>query len=224
MEGMSFCEARRVHRNWLAEPERKCLVWLAERTPRWVNSDHLTLLGLLAMLLAGLSYWLARWHSWALLLVILWIGANWLGDSLDGTLARVRQQQRPRYGFYVDHVVDAFGAVFLVGGMALSHYMSLPVAAGLLIVYLLLCIEVFLAAHTLGTFRLSLAGISPTELRLLICLGNLVLLAHPSVRLLGESYHLYDVAGVIGIVLMALVLGVDVARNTLALHRAERIS
>ena len=224
MDGVSFREAQRVHRSWLAEPERKCLVWLAERTPRWVNPDHLTLLGLLAMLLAGLSYWLARWHSWALLLVILWLGVNWLGDSLDGTLARVRRQPRPRYGFYVDHVVDAFGTAFLVGGLALSGYMSLPVAAGLLIVYLLLCIEVYLATHTLGTFRLSLAGISPTELRLLICLGNLAVLARPTVRLLGESYRLYDVAGAIGIAVMALMLGVDVARNTLALYRAERIS
>jgi archaetidylinositol phosphate synthase len=224
MDGVSFREAQRVHRSWLAEPERKCLVWLAERTPRWVNPDHLTLLGLLAMLLAGLSYWLARWHSWALLLVILWLGVNWLGDSLDGTLARVRRQPRPRYGFYVDHVVDAFGTAFLVGGLTLSGYMSLPVAAGLLTVYLLLCIEVYLATHTLGTFRLSLAGVSPTELRLLICLGNLAVLARPTVRLLGESHRLYDVAGAIGIVVMALVLGVDVARNTLALYRAERIS
>ncbi len=213
-----------MHHGWLAEPERRCLAWLAQRTPRWVRPDHLTLLGVLAMLLAGLSYWLARWHSWALLLVIFWLGVNWLGDSLDGTLARARRQQRPRYGFYVDHVVDAFGATFLLGGLVLSGYMSLPVAAGLLCVYLLLCIEVYLAAYTLGTFRLSLARVSPTELRLLICVGNLVLLVRPSVRLLGESYRLYDVAGAVGVVLIGVMLGMNVARNTLALYRRERIS
>ncbi len=224
MDAVNFREAQRVHHGWLAEPERRCLAWLAQRTPRWVRPDHLTLLGVLAMLLAGLSYWLARWHSWALLLVIFWLGVNWLGDSLDGTLARARRQQRPRYGFYVDHVVDAFGATFLLGGLVLSGYMSLPVAAGLLCVYLLLCIEVYLAAYTLGTFRLSLARVSPTELRLLICVGNLVLLVRPSVRLLGESYRLYDVAGAVGVVLIGVMLGMNVARNTLALYRRERIS
>jgi hypothetical protein len=101
MEKPSFQEAGRAQVSFLAPVEKKCLIWMAGRTPRWVNSDHLTALGLAAMLGAGLSYWYARWNSAGLWLVILCLAVNWLGDSLDGTLARVRNRQRPRYGFYV---------------------------------------------------------------------------------------------------------------------------
>lgn len=222
MEKAGFQEAQRAQMSLLAPLEKKCLLWLAYRTPRWIHSDHLTLLGFLAMLLAGVSYWLARWNPLALLLVIFWLGVNWLGDSLDGTLARVRHQQRPRYGFYVDHVVDTFGVLFLLGGLALSGYMSVAVAAGLLIAYFMLCIEVYLATYTLGTFRLSMAKLSPTELRILLAVGNLVLFFRPTVRILGESYRFYDVAGVIAIVALGVVLITSVTRNTRALYRAER--
>lgn len=224
MEKAAFQEPQRVQMSLLAPLERKCLLWLAHRTPPWIHSDHLTLLGFLAMLLAGLSYWLARWNPLALLLVIFWLGVNWLGDSLDGTLARVRNRQRPRYGFYVDHVIDSFGAFLLVGGLALSGYMSPTVAGGVLIAYFMLCLEVYLATCALGTFRLSIAKLGPTELRILIAIGNLALWLRPTVRLLGQPYRLYDVAGVIGIVVIGLLLLVSVARNTLALYRAERIS
>src|SRR4029077_10212583 len=100
------------------------------RMPAHVNSDHLTALALAAMLGAGLSFWLARVSSAGLVLGVMCLAVNWFGDSLDGTLARVRHHERPRYGFYVDHVVDAFGALFLLGGMALSGYMatSVPLA------------------------------------------------------------------------------------------------
>ena len=108
----------------LAPIEKRTLIWLAHRLPAWVNSDHLTALALAAMLFAGLSYWLASVTPAGLFLVVACLAVNWFGDSLDGTLARVRCHQRPRYGFYVDHVVDAVGAVFLFGGMGLSGYMS----------------------------------------------------------------------------------------------------
>ena len=111
--------------------------------------------------LAGCSYWLAGTFPWALWLVNLCLAVNWFGDSLDGTLARVRQQQRPRYGFYVDHVVDAAGAIMLFGGMGLSGYMSPLVALGLAASYFLLNIEVYLATYCLGTFRLSYFKLGP---------------------------------------------------------------
>ncbi|MBI4462832.1 MAG: CDP-alcohol phosphatidyltransferase family protein [Acidobacteria bacterium] len=223
MEELTFQPAVRAQCSLLAGAEKRCLVWLAERMPAWVKPDHLTALGLLAMLLAGLSYWLARWNRYALLLVVFWLAVNWFGDSLDGTLARVRRQERPRYGFYVDHVVDAFATLFLLGGLALSGLMSAQMALGVLIAYFLLCIEVYLATYTLGTFRLSLARISPTELRILLAVGNLVLLSRPVLYLGGQAYRLFDVGGLMAIVAMVVVLLISVAKNALTLYRAERL-
>jgi len=224
MEDNSFRTAERAQRSILAGIEKKCLVWLAARMPRQINSDHLTLIGFLGHLGAGLSYWLARYSSEGLLLCILFLAINWLGDSLDGTLARVRHQPRPRYGFYVDHVVDTFGAFFLLGGAALSNYMSLPVAAGLLISFYMISIEVYLAAYTIGTFHLSFGGFGPTELRILLAIGNLWLYFHPGiprVHVLGGEYRLFDVGGTIGMLGMVLMMTTAAARHTRQLYRAE---
>src|SRR5215831_7939655 len=147
-----FREAKRTQQSFLAAAEKKTLLWLAAHTPSWINSDHLTVLGLLAMACAGVGYWWSKANRAGLLMVILCLAVNWLGDSLDGTLARFRNCPRPRYGFYVDHVVDAFSALFLLGGLALSGHISPSAALGLLIAYLLLSIEVYLATYTLGDF------------------------------------------------------------------------
>ena len=108
-----FKTADRAHTSLLAAAEKRTLIWIANRLPGWVNSDHLTALGFVSLILAGASYWYARSNSLALLLVIPFLALNWFGDSLDGTLARVRNRQRPRYGFYVDHVIDCLGATML---------------------------------------------------------------------------------------------------------------
>jgi archaetidylinositol phosphate synthase len=222
-EHSGFQEADRAQVSFLAPLEKRCLVWMAQHAPHWLNSDHLTALGLAALLGAGLSYWWARSNPWALLLCIACLALNWLGDSLDGTLARVRKRQRPRYGFYVDHVVDAFGTFFLLGGLALSGYMSPAVAAGLLVAYFMLSIEVYLATYTIGTFHLSFWKFSPTELRILLTVGNIALLYRPVVRILGQRYLLFDVGGVIGIAGIALMLVSAVVRHTVLLYRAERL-
>ena len=168
--------------------------------PAWVNSDHLTLLGFVAMFAAGLLYWAASVDCRALLGVIVALAVNWFGDSLDGTLARVRQRQRPRYGFYVDHITDAIGTFFLMGGLALSGYMNPFIALGLLVVYLLLSIEVYLTTYTIGSFHLSFWSFGPTELRLLLCVGNIALYVPvPWCKMLGRDYRIFDVGGVIGI-------------------------
>src|SRR5581483_979136 len=222
-EKSGFLEADRAQQSFLAPLEKRCLVWMAQHAPPWLNSDHLTALGLLALLGAGLSYWWARSNPQALLWCIGCLALNWLGDSLDGTLARVRRRQRPRYGFYVDHVVDAFGTFFLLGGLALSGYMHPQIAAGLLIAYFMLSIEVYLATYTIGTFHLSFWKFSPTELRILLTIGNIALLYRPVVRILGRHYLLFDVGGVIGIAGMALMLLGAVVRHTVLLYRAERL-
>ena len=207
----------------LARWEKKALIWLALRMPRWVNSDHLTALGFLAMFLAGLGYWGARWNRWALAGVIAALAVNWFGDSLDGTLARVRNRLRPRYGFYVDHITDAIGTFFLLGGLALSTYMSPYIALGLAIAYFLLSIEVYLTTYTLGAFHLSFWSFGPTELRLLLCIGNVALFFRPVVKLFGRQFLLFDVGGVIGIAGMGAMLVWSALRHTRMLYRTERL-
>src|SRR6202451_3141794 len=150
-----FRNATRIQESITSGLERRALLWLAARMPPWVTSDQLTLLGFVAMLLAGASYLLARWHPVGLLLATVCLALNWFGDSLDGTLARARNRQRPRYGFYVDHMVDSFGAVALMGGLALSGYMHPYIAIGLLVAFLVLSIQSYLATYTLGEFQLS---------------------------------------------------------------------
>ena len=151
---VAFKPANRLQDNIIAPLEKRILASLAARMPEWVNPDHLTLLGFTGMALAGLSYYLARWNRWMLLGSVVFLAVNWFGDSLDGTLARYRNRQRPRYGFYVDHMVDALGILFLVGGLGLSGYMSPVVAMALMIAYYLLSIEIYLATYTIGVFKL----------------------------------------------------------------------
>ena len=218
-----FQEAGREQQSFFAPMEKRLLLRMAQATPRWINSDHLTLLGFVSMFFAGLCYALARVDQAMLLAVIPWLAANWLGDSLDGTLARARNRQRPRYGFYVDHITDAFGTLFLVGGMGVSGYMSPMVAAGLLIAYFMLSIQAYLTTYAQGTFQLSYWKFSPTELRVLLVVGNLALLWRPRVTLAGHRWLLFDVGGVIGIAGMALMLIASSIRNTVALYRAERL-
>ncbi len=225
MNNAGFRQAERAQLSILSKLEKRCLVWMAERMPTRVNSDHLTVLGVTGMFLAGLCYWYARWNRLGLLLVILFLAVNWFGDSLDGTLARVRNRQRPRYGFYVDHVGDTFGALFLTSGLAFSGYMSTAIAAGLLIVFYMLSIEVYLATYTIGTFHLSFWIFGPTELRLVLAIGNLALYFSDSstVKLIGGEYRLFDVGGAVGIVGMALMLIVATIRHTRMLYHAETL-
>ncbi len=138
----------REHTSVLAAAEKRLLVWLAHRLPRWVGSDHLTALGALAMIATALAFAAASLDLRFLLAVPVCLAINWFGDSLDGTVARVRNQQRPRYGFYVDHVVDIANTVVLFTGLAFSGLCSPWIAVALMVGYLLLSGEAFLATHT----------------------------------------------------------------------------
>ncbi len=216
-----FRNASRVQQSFLTSFEKRALLWMAERTPDWINSDHLTVLGFAAQVMAGVSYALARGDRYWLLAVIGFLAVNWLGDSLDGTLARVRQRQRPRYGFYVDHMVDSFGSLALMGGLAWSGFMHPYIAIGLLIGFLLLSIQSYLATYTLGQFQLSFWNFGPTELRILLAIGNLALLRWPIV--LRGHYRLFDVGGTVGLIGMRLMLVYFTGRNTCRLYMEERI-
>jgi phosphatidylglycerophosphate synthase len=221
---LTFIAATRLQQSFVAAAEKRTLVWLAQRTPRWINSDHLTLMGFAAQCLAGVCYALARWNRYMLLLGIVFLALNWLGDSLDGTLARVRNCQRPRYGFYVDHIVDTFAAFFLMGGLALSGYIHPAIAFGMLIAFLMLSIEAYLATYTLGQFQLSYWRFGPTEIRLLLAVGNLALLRWPTVKIMGTQLRLFDVGGAIGIAGMAMMLVISSIQHTAMLYREEKLS
>src|SRR3989475_9656418 len=218
-----FQEAKRRQESFLAPLERRCLLWLAVHAPAWLNSDHLTSLGLAALAGAGLGYWWGQSSPLGLYAVIVCLALNWLGDSLDGTLARVRNRQRPRYGFYVDHVVDSFGAIFLIGGLGMSGYMTGTVAMVLIIAYFLLAIEIYLATYTIGVFRLSFGVWGPTELRIVLAIGSFVLLYKPIVTVAGRQYLLCDVSGVIAIIGLIGIAIINSIRNTIRLYREERL-
>lgn len=221
VQARTFRPATRVLESILAPAERRALRWFAAHMPACINSDHLTVLGFGAMVGAGFAYWAAKVEPRALILVCVFLALNWFGDSLDGTLARFRDQQRPRYGFYVDHVIDAVGALLLLGGLALSGYMHPWIAIGLLLAYNLLAMESYLASYTIGEFRLTHFLFGPTELRVLLIIGNLYLLYKPVVHILGRTMLLFDVGGAAGIVGMLLIFTITTIRNTTRLYREE---
>jgi phosphatidylglycerophosphate synthase len=206
-----------------AEAERRILLRLAARVPPAIGPDHLTALGLLGMLAAGIAYALSgRWPV-LLLAVNAALFLNWLGDSLDGTLARYRQRQRPRYGFYVDHVVDAFGALFLLLGLAASGWIAPWLAVALLVAYLLLSVNIALAACSRGTFKISYGPFGGTELRILLAAANAAVWAWPEVALAGHSVRLFDVLAGLALIGVSGALLRSVVQNTCALYALERI-
>jgi len=216
-----FQSASRIQQSLTSGLERKALLWLARRTPAFINSDHLTALGFAAQIMAGASYALARWNRYALIAVIVFIALNWLGDSLDGTLARVRNQQRPRYGFYVDHIIDTFGSAFLMSGLAISGYLHWKIAVAMLVAFLVLSIETYLATYTLGRFRLSHGLFGPTEIRILLAIGTVRLLFHPEIHLAGHKFLLFDFGGIIAALGMTTMAVLAAIRHTVELYREE---
>lgn len=218
-----FQNAVRVQQAITASVEKKALLWMARLVPESISPDHLTALGFAAQFLAGASYGLARWNKYALWLATFFIALNWLGDSLDGTLARYRERLRPRYGFYVDHMVDTFGAVFLMSGLAVSGYLHWQIAAGMLVAFLVLSVESYLTTYTIGRFTMSHGLFGPTEIRILLMIGNVALIYHPNAHLVGREFLLFDVGGAIAIVGMLGMAVVATLRHTAALYREERL-
>ena len=156
----------------LAGPERWVLVRLAALVPRTIRSNHLTAIGVIAATGAGAAYALTTFDHWWLWVASLMLVLNWLGDSLDGTLARVRGTQRPKYGYYLDHVVDAFSTTVIGLGIGLSPYVYLGLALGIVVVYLAMSINVYLESTVFGVFKISYGRIGPTEVRLILILLN----------------------------------------------------
>ena len=198
--------------------EKRILLWLAARVPSRVHSDHLTALGFAATLSAGLLYAGSLHFPWMVLAVNAALVLNWLGDSLDGTLARYRNRSRPRYGFYLDHLVDSIGAVALVVGLGWSGLMAPVVAASLLVAYLLISIETYLATYTVGSFKIAHGGVGGTELRIALSALNVAAWAWPAGVM---GVRVFDAAGVAAAVGLAAVIVRSAIKNACRLREEE---
>jgi archaetidylinositol phosphate synthase len=214
-------KAKREMTFLLAGPERRVLHWTAARVPGWLNPNHFTALGVIGAVGCGVGYALSSqdpnwlWFASAMLVV------NWFGDSLDGTLARVRKAERPKYGYYIDHVVDAFATAAIGIGLGLSPYVHLEVALVLVLVYLTLSINVYLESAVFGVFKIAYAGIGPTEARVILILVNCVLWVS-STLLPGLQNEVSFVANAI-VALMALAMFVTlVVRFGKNLHKLSK--
>jgi archaetidylinositol phosphate synthase len=222
-QGACAVTAAREKTFLLARPEARLLEWIARHLPRWVMPDHLTALGVLAALGIAAAYALSNrdplwlWAASGLLVV------HWLGDSLDGTLARVRRTERPRYGYYLDHLVDAIATALIGLGLGLSPYMLLVTGLVIVVAYLVLSINTYLETQALGVFSLGYGRLGPTEARLgLIAVNTLLALGlAPSLSVAGVGLGALDIAGVVIAVLMLAGLAVRAGRNLRELARQE---
>jgi len=220
----SFKNATRVQVSFVTAAEKRALAWFAAHMPAWVGSDDLTILGFAAQIMVGVSYALSRYDRSWLLWGVLFLVINWFGDSLDGTVARFRNRQRPRYGFYVDHVIDAVGSTILMTGLALSGYMTPLIAMALLIGFLLLSIEVYLATYTLGSFHLSFFNFGPTEIRIIFAIGNIALYVRgPWALIAGHTFLVFDVGAVIALPVLCVMFLYAAIKHIAQLYREERL-
>jgi archaetidylinositol phosphate synthase len=208
----------RIHTSLLAAAEKRALTAIAGRLPLWVNSDHLTTIGAVAM--TGVGACFALGSAW-LALVIPLLALNWFGDSLDGTLARVRRCERPRYGYYVDHILDAVGFAALVAGLVFGGHVTPVVGVTFLASYYLLLSEIALATHARGAFRLSFWRIGPTELRIALALGTLQLMRSETVTVAGRAILLFNAGCGIGAAGLVTTFVVSAVKNSVALFNEE---
>jgi archaetidylinositol phosphate synthase len=158
-----------------ARAEKRALEAMARRLPESIHSDHLTVIGVIGAIAVGAAYALSAFSPHWLWLASVALVMNWWGDSLDGTLARVRNAQRPRYGYYIDHAVDAFTTAIVGVGIGLSPFVALPAGLGIVIIYLMMSINVYLESAVYGVFKMDYGLVGPTEARILLILGNTLL-------------------------------------------------
>ena len=212
----------RIQTSFLNAAEKKALLWLAERQPKWTDSDMLTFVGHIGAVVIALGFILANYSVHFLWLSILGFVINWYGDSLDGTLARVRKQQRPIYGFYIDHTMDAINEALMFMGAGLSPFMRFDLACVLLIVYLMLTLNVAMNAHLKGEFRLTYAKLGPTEFRLICIVACLLLIGIKPLRTfymtipwtLGRlTLNILDVIGLVILLVLVVIYFVTIAQD-----------
>ena len=200
---------KRVNDIFLASLERPALQWLAAHTPSWIGPDHMTVLGLIGSLIILIGYWLTNFNSAFLWLASLGFVINWYGDSLDGTIARFRRQERPVYGFFVDHTVDGISEVMVFLGLGLSPYVRFDLACLALIGYLLLSVLVYIRTCVKGEFVISYGKLGPTEARLIAIGANTLVffIGNPQWTIFNFTSSVYDwLVMVIIVILFAIYL------------------
>ena len=223
-------KSKRIQTSFLNAVEKKALVWLAERQPRWVTSDMLTVVGFLGAVIIAVGFILSNVNVNFLWLASFGFVVNWYGDSLDGTLARVRNTQRPVYGFYIDHTTDAINEVLMFLGAGMTPFMHFGLAAVILVIYLMLTLNVTMNAHLKGEFRLTYAKLGPTEFRLICILANvLIICVKPlqefsrEIMWLGStvSLHLLDVVGVVIFIVLVIIYCTTIFQDGRAYAKAD---
>lgn len=217
---------QRVNDSLLGPLERPALRWLAAHQPAWVNPDMLTAIGGLGAVVIFAGYLLSNLDRNFLWLASLGFWINWYGDSLDGTLARYRSIERPRYGYFIDHTVDSFNEALILLGLGLSPYLRFDVACLLLICYLLISILVFVRTTVTGVFRISFLRLGPTEVRLMAVLANtfVFIFGNPLARLPFVTLTVYDLCAAGLAALLLIVFAVEVIRQGRELSIAEQPS
>lgn len=205
----------------LAKPERWLLRAIAAKLPYSIRSNHLTALGVVGAVGAGVAYALSAHQPAWLWAASLMLVVNWFGDSLDGTLARVRHAERPRYGYYIDHIIDAFSTAVVGIGIGLSPYVRLELALVLVVLFLTLAINVYLESAVFGVFKISYARIGPTEARIILILANALLVLGPAVLGAPEIW-VTIVANAVVVLLASAMLTVLAVRFGRNLHRLAR--
>ena len=205
--------------------ERPALRWLAAHMPAWVTPDILTTIGFLGGLLIFISYCLTNFSPYFLWLANLGLVINWFGDSLDGTLARYRDIQRPRYGFFIDHTVDAVIEIMIVLGLGLSPYVRFDLAALALIGYLLLSVMVFVQQAVTNEFKISYGKLGPTELRVVVILANTLIffIGNPVVSLPFGTVSLYNLLAVLATLVMVGIFVVNTISKGRELSRQDNL-
>ncbi len=212
----------RIQTSVLNGVEKKALLWLAERQPKWVNSDTLTFIGFIGSVIIAAGYILSNYNINFLWLASLGLVINWYGDSLDGTLARFRKQQRPVYGFYLDHTMDAINETFMFMGVGLSPFMRFDLSCILLAIYLMLTLNVSMNAHLKGEFRLTYAKLGPTEFRLIVVIVNAILVFDKPLNTWSYElpwlsstleFHALDIVGIAILIILVLIYIVTITQD-----------
>ncbi|HAF63154.1 MAG TPA: CDP-alcohol phosphatidyltransferase [Anaerolineaceae bacterium] len=217
-------EHERINDILLGPLERPAIEWLVEHMPKWVTSDHLTFLGLFAALMVGVSYWATKYNENYLWLASFGFILNWFGDSLDGNLARYRKTERPKYGYYVDHIVDTISEITIFIGLGLSNYVNLNLAMLGLIGYLCMTIQVYITTNVRGVFKISYGKFGPTEVRAIAILANTIIyfVKNPQISLPFGVYGLYDIIVGIVVILLFVIFFITVFQEARILDREDR--
>jgi phosphatidylglycerophosphate synthase len=206
--------------------ERKIIEKLTPRIPSFLTPDRLTLISILSYIFAGVCFFLTTYSKWWLLGVVFFLFANWFGDSFDGQIARYRKIQRPRYGYFVDHMVDAFGPLFMLVGLGLSPLMHMPIALGCVICYLLLSVNTHLAVYTQGNYKIAYGGLGGTEGRIVVAGFSIITLffTYPmnAVHFTGTILTVWDIVGIVCLFIFSYMLIVGVIGNLTYLNKIDK--